>query len=131
VTPGAKRTVQVVAAVLYDEQGRVLVTQRPAGKALAGLWEFPGGKLEPGESAEQALRRELREELGIEVQASRPLLELQHEYPERHVQLSVWVVNRYTGAPAGMEGQPLQWAHPAALRGIGLLPADLPIIDRL
>ena len=128
MSPGALR---VVAAVIYDDQRRVLVTQRPAGKALAGLWEFPGGKLEAGESPEDALRRELREELGIEVQQCRPLLELQHDYPERRVQLSVWVVERHAGQPAGLEGQPLQWATQEQLRSIGLLPADLPIIDRL
>ncbi len=126
-----KPTVRVVAAVIYDDQRRVLVTQRPAGKALAGQWEFPGGKLEAGEPERAALGRELREELGITVAAARPLQTLTHEYPERHVELSVWMVDSYNGVPAGLEGQPLRWEHPAALRALPLLPADLPIVDWL
>jgi 8-oxo-dGTP diphosphatase len=121
----------VVAAVIYDREGRVLIAQRPAGKALAGCWEFPGGKIEDGESGAAALRRELREELGLQVGAMRPVFELRHEYPERHVELSVWEVEQYAGVPAGCEGQSLRWARPAALRTVGLLPADLPIIDWL
>jgi len=126
-----KPTIRVVAAVIYDPDGRVLVGQRPAGKTLAGCWEFPGGKIEGAESGAAALRRELREELGVEVGAMRPVFELRHEYPERHVELSVWKVDEYTGAPAALEGQALRWERPAALRSIGLLPADLPIIDWL
>jgi 8-oxo-dGTP diphosphatase len=126
-----KPTVRVVAAVIYDEQRRVLVTQRPAGKALAGQWEFPGGKVETGEPERSALQRELREELGLRVAAARPMYTLAHEYPERHVELSVWIVDRYDGVPAGLEGQPLRWERPAALRALPLLPADLPIVDWL
>jgi 8-oxo-dGTP diphosphatase len=121
----------VVAAVIYDPQGRVLIAQRPAGKTLAGCWEFPGGKIENAESGAAALRRELLEELGVQVSTMRAVFELRHEYPERHVQLSVWVVEKYTGVPAGLEGQSLRWELPAALRSVGLLPADLPIIDWL
>jgi 8-oxo-dGTP diphosphatase len=126
-----KPTIRVVAAVIYDPRGRVLVAQRPAGKTLAGCWEFPGGKIEGEESGAAALRRELLEELGVEVGAMHPVLELKHEYPERHVQLSVWRVQDYAGEPAGREGQSLRWEPPAALRSIALLPADLPIIDWL
>ncbi len=126
-----KPTIRVVAAVIYDPEGRVLVSQRPAGKSLAGRWEFPGGKIEPEENAKAALKRELLEELGIRASALRPVFELEHEYPERHVELSVWVVDQYSGVPAGLEGQPLRWERPAALRSIGMLPADLPIIDWL
>jgi len=123
--------VRVVAAVIYDQARRVLVAQRPAGKALAGQWEFPGGKTEPGESDECALRRELHEELGVSVDAARPLLELAHEYSERHVQLVVWLVERFSGAPTGREGQQLRWVTPAGLRALPLLRADLAVVDWL
>ncbi len=126
-----KPTIRVVAAVIYDPLGRVLIAQRPAGKTLAGCWEFPGGKIEVAESGAAALRRELREELGVEAGAMHPVLELRHEYPERHVELSVWKVHEYEGVPAGREGQSLRWEVPAALRSIALLAADLPIIDWL
>ena len=122
---------RVVAAVMHDADQRVLVTQRTAGKALAGQWEFPGGKVESGEPEAAALRRELQEELGVQVGAARALFELRHEYPERHVELSVWMVDAYAGEPRGLEGQPLRWEHPSALRALPLLPADLPIIDWL
>jgi 8-oxo-dGTP diphosphatase len=120
--------VRVVAALIYDERGRVLVTQRPAGKSRAGQWEFPGGKIEGGESGAEALRRELREELGVQVTAAHALLELAHEYPEQQVLLSAWVVDAMRGVPCGREGQRLRWALPAALRALPLLPADLPIV---
>jgi len=126
-----KPTIRVAAAVLHDSEGRVLVSQRPAGKTLAGLWEFPGGKLEPGEAVEVALRRELFEELGIQVRSCRPLLQLQHEYPERHVELLVWTVERFDGEARGLEGQALRWASVQELRSLALLPADLPIIEYL
>ena len=128
---GLKPTVRVVAAVIYDSQRRVLISERPAGKTLAGCWEFPGGKIEAGESAEGALRRELLEELGVRASALRAVFELRHEYPERHVELAVFVVDAYSGVPAGLEGQALRWESPAALRSVALLPADLPIIEWL
>ena len=128
---GPKPTVHVVAALIYDEFGRVLVAQRPAGKPLAGQWEFPGGKIEAGESGAEALRRELNEELGVQVIAARSLLELAHEYPDQQVLLSAWVVDAMHGVPAGLEGQRLQWTRPDALRSLPLLHADLPIVDWL
>jgi 8-oxo-dGTP diphosphatase len=121
----------VAAALIYDSQGRVLITERPSGKTLAGYWEFPGGKVEPGESGEAALRRELLEELGVRAGALRAVFELRHEYPERHVELEVWAVDEYRGVPAALEGQKLRWERPAGLRGIALLPADLPIVEWL
>ena len=126
-----KPTIRVVAAVLHDSEGRILVGQRPAGKTLAGLWEFPGGKLEPGEAAEAALRRELFEELGIQVRSCRPLMQLRHEYPERHVELLVWLVEHYGGEARGLEGQALRWVSVQELPTLALLPADLPIIEYL
>ena len=126
-----KPTIRVAAAVLHDAEGRILVGQRPAGKTLAGLWEFPGGKLEPGEAAEAALRRELCEELGIRVQSCRPLMQLQYEYPERYVELLVWTVEHFDGEARGLEGQALRWVSVQELRTLAVLPADLPIIEYL
>jgi 8-oxo-dGTP diphosphatase len=126
-----KPLVEVVAAILCDAAGRVLVAQRPPGKELAGWWEFPGGKLEPGEGAEAALRRELHEELGIVVEDCAPYMQLEHDYPQRRVRLLAWRVRRWQGEPAGHEGQALQWLVPGALMEAGLLPADAPIAERL
>ncbi len=127
---GAPRIV-VVAGVLENAAGRVLITQRPAGKHAAGYWEFPGGKRRPGESARAALARELREELGIHVQQAEPLIDYVHHYPERWVRLQVFRVRRYAGEPQGCEGQPLRWAMLEELLPAGLLPADEPIVRAL
>ena len=123
--------VLVVAAALFDHAGRVLIAQRPAGKALAGRWEFPGGKVDAGESEHGALRRELREELGIEVHASRPFMRLVHSYPDRSVELSLWIVERFTGPPRGLDGQELRWVAPADLGRHELLEADRPFVEAL
>ncbi len=124
---------EVVAAVLHDGAGRVLVTQRPIGKPLAGFWEFPGGKLEPGESQVQCLVRELHEELGIEVlpRDCTPLMQLEHRYPERLVRLHVWNISQHAGNPTGREGQALRWLAPTELGSVPLLPADDPIVKCL
>lgn len=127
----ARDATRVVAAVLHDEKGQVLITQRPAGKWMAGCWEFPGGKLEPSETGQQALTRELAEELGVRVLSCEPLLELSHDYPERRVQLAVWNVLAFEGEPTGLEGQKLRWLAPAALYSEPMLPADWPIVDTL
>jgi 8-oxo-dGTP diphosphatase len=127
----ARDATQVVAAVLHDSTGRVLITQRPAGKWMAGCWEFPGGKLEPSETGRQAVTRELAEELGVRVLACEPLLELSHDYPERRVQLAVWNVLAFEGEPTGLEGQKLKWLAPDALYNEPMLPADWPIVDTL
>jgi len=124
-------SIQVVAAVLRDAQGRVLIAERPAGKPLAGFWEFPGGKLEPGEAALTALQRELREELGIHVKQAYRLLSFSHLYPERRVHLDVWRITRYDGTPASHEGQRLAWVAPDEFPGWKLLPADEPIVAAL
>lgn len=125
--------IQVVAGVLLDATGRVLIAQRPAGKPHAGYWEFPGGKQQPGESEPESLARELREELGIDVDLAdlRPQLRLQHDYPERSVELRVWRVGRYAGTVHAAEGQVLRWVEPAAMKSLPLLPADGPIVDSL
>jgi 8-oxo-dGTP diphosphatase len=123
--------VRVVAAVLRDARGRVLIAQRPPGKHMAGYWEFPGGKIAPGESGEAALARELAEELGVTVRRCHPLLQLRHDYPDRVVELDVFVVDDYGGEPAGLEAQALKWVAAAQLAGEALLPADRPIIEAL
>jgi 8-oxo-dGTP diphosphatase len=123
--------VRVVAAVLRDEHGRVLIAQRPAGKHMGGYWEFPGGKIAPGESSEQALKRELAEELGVSLRRCHPLLQLRHDYADRVVELEVFAVDDYGGQPAGLEAQALKWVATAELGGQGLLPADRPIIEAL
>ena len=124
-------SIQVVAAVLRDAQGRVLIAERPAGKPMASYWEFPGGKLEAGEPAAAALRRELLEELGIHVEQAYRLLRLSHLYPERQVHLDVWRVTGYTGTPASHEGQRLAWVKPDEIEDRKLLPADEPIVAAL
>jgi len=122
---------RVAAAVLFDAGGRVLITQRPQGKSLAGYWEFPGGKLDGAESPEQALARELREELGIELHRCHRLLGLRHDYADRTVELEVFVVDESRGEPSGLEGQVLKWVRVAALAQEHLLPADRPIVEAL
>src|SRR5690606_33992604 len=101
--------VEVVVALLADDEGRWLLNRRPPGRPLAGFWEFPGGKREPGEEPWQALCRELAEELGITAVTDRPVLAFEHHYPERRVRLDVWRVSRYRGVPSPREGQCLRW----------------------
>jgi mutator protein MutT len=123
--------IHVVAAVVIDAQDRVLIAQRPKKKHLAGGWEFPGGKLEPGEERLAGLSRELREEIGIAIAAPRPLMRVRHAYSSREVLLDVWVVKRYTGEPRGLEGQALRWCPQQYLASADLLPADRPIVAAL
>jgi 8-oxo-dGTP diphosphatase len=124
-------TIEVVAGALFDGAGRVLIAQRPAGKALAGRWEFPGGKLHDGESPYEALVRELREELGVEVLAAARLMRYPHEYPARVVWLDMWTVSSWRGEPRGLDGQALKWVDPARLREEDILEADQPIVMAL
>jgi 8-oxo-dGTP diphosphatase len=123
--------IRVVAAALYDSQGRVLIAERPPGKHLAGRWEFPGGKVLPGESEGVALARELDEELGIEVLASRPFMRLSHAYAYGQVELSMWIVERFAGTPSSLDGQQLKWVAPERLAEEDILEADRPFIKAL
>jgi 8-oxo-dGTP diphosphatase len=127
------RVVLVAAVALIDADGRVLVSQRPEGKQLAGLWEFPGGKIEPGERPEQALVRELKEELDIDVAESclAPLTFASHAYPEFHLLMPLYVCRRWKGIVSSREGQALKWLRPKKLREIPMPPADLPLIPHL
>ncbi len=121
----------MVAAALFDRVGQVLIAQRPAGKALAGRWEFPGGKVDTGESERNALARELREELGIEVVSAHPFMRLTHAYEERDVELSLWIVERFRGEPRPLDAQALKWVPTAALAAEDILEADQPFIEAL
>lgn len=123
--------VDVVVGLISDSSGRWLVSCRPPGRPLAGAWEFPGGKRQPGEEALAALRRELREELGIEVEAADAVLLLEHDYPDKRVRLDVWHVRRFAGEIRAREGQPLRWVTAAECRELPLLEADWPILERL
>lgn len=123
--------ISVVAGVLYDDRGRVLIAQRPPGSHMEGAWEFPGGKLHTRESPLQGLRRELREELGVEVIRARPLIHIEHAYDDRCVVLDVWQVHEFRGTPSGLDNQALRWVEPASLAHQGVLPADAPIITAL
>jgi 8-oxo-dGTP diphosphatase len=128
------RTLQiVVACALLDADRRVLITQRPPGKRMAGLWEFPGGKIEPGERPEEALIRELREELGIEVQEAclAPLTFASHAYQDFVLLMPLFVCRRWSGTPEGREGQALKWVPPARLREFPMPPADEPLVPAL
>ncbi|MEM9383640.1 MAG: Nudix family hydrolase [Pseudomonadota bacterium] len=129
----ARSTITVVAAVLRDGRGRVLLAERPAGKEMAGKWELPGGKVKPGESLHEALARELEEELGVRTLSSRPLLQLAHDYPERRVILHAREA-RYGGEPRSQEGQALRWVDltdAAAFARLNLLEADGPIVTAM
>ena len=126
-------TVLVVAVALIDADGRVLIAKRPEGKQLAGLWEFPGGKVEPGETPEAALIRELHEELGIDTHASclAPLTFASHSYDDFHLLMPLYVCRRYEGIAHGREGQAVKWVRAKDLRDYPMPPADEPLIPFL
>jgi 8-oxo-dGTP diphosphatase len=127
------KLVLVVACALIDPDGRVLIAQRPEGKALAGLWEFPGGKLEPGERPEAALIRELDEELGITVKEAclAPLTFASHAYDDFHLLMPLYICRRWEGLAISREGQNLAWVRPNKLRDYPMPAADIPLIPHL
>lgn len=128
-----KRIVLVAACALVDSDGRILLAQRPEGKSLAGLWEFPGGKVEAGETPEETLIRELEEELGIRTKVAclAPLTFASHSYDDFHLLMPLYVCRRYEGFAEGREGQVIKWVRPKALRDYPMPPADEPLIPFL
>jgi len=127
------RLLTVVAAALVDSDDRVLIAQRPAGKTLAGLWEFPGGKLEAGERPEEALIRELREELGVAVKPAclAPFSFASHAYDDFHLLMPLYICRRWDGLVVPREGQAVKWVRAGALRDFPMPPADEPLIAPL
>ncbi|MBP7003109.1 (deoxy)nucleoside triphosphate pyrophosphohydrolase [Amaricoccus sp.] len=132
-TDGGVRLVLVAAVALVDPDGRVLIAQRPEGKAMAGLWEFPGGKIEPGETPEAALIRELDEELGIETWSSclAPIGFASHSYADFHLLMPLWVCRKWGGTPQPREHTALKWVRARDLSAYKLMPADLPLLPVL
>jgi 8-oxo-dGTP diphosphatase len=129
----SSKLVLVVACALIDVDGRVLIAERPAGKPMAGLWEFPGGKVEEGEGLEETLIRELQEELGIIVSEAclAPLTFASHRYPDFHLLMPLYVCRRWEGIVQPMEGQKLAWVKPNRLKEYPMPPADEPLISHL
>jgi 8-oxo-dGTP diphosphatase len=127
------KIVLVVACALVDADGRVLIAQRPAGRSMAGLWEFPGGKVEAGERPEETLIRELGEELGIAVKEAclAPLTFASHSYPDFHLLMPLYVCRRWEGTLRAQEGQQLAWVRPNRLKDYPMPPADVPLISHL
>ncbi|MET0358038.1 MAG: 8-oxo-dGTP diphosphatase MutT [Pararhizobium sp.] len=128
-----RRLLLVAACALIDGDGRILLAQRPEGKSMAGLWEFPGGKVETGETPEETLIRELEEELGIRTKVAclAPLTFASHAYADFHLLMPLYVCRRYEGVPQGREGQALKWVRAKALRDYPMPPADEPLIPYL
>ena len=125
------KPISVAVGVLVDSEGRILITRRAKNAHQGGLWEFPGGKLEPGESVLEALRRELSEELGTKIAGSTPLMTLAHDYQDKQVLLDIHLVREWQGEPRGLEGQPLAWVTAEALANYAFPAANDAIVARL
>ncbi|MGD0192228.1 MAG: 8-oxo-dGTP diphosphatase MutT [Rhizomicrobium sp.] len=127
------KIVLVAACALIDPDGRVLIAQRPEGRSMAGLWEFPGGKIETGERPEEALIRELREELAIEVKEAclAPFTFTSYTYPDFHLLMPLYVCRRWEGAPKPVEAEAIRWVRPKDLQTYSMPPADLPLLPML
>ena len=121
----------VAAGILRDPEGRVLIAERLGGGPFHGMWEFPGGKIVANESAEQALARELAEELGIQLRSTTHFMHLEHDYPDRSVSIDFFLVSAWVNEPEGLEGQQLRWVDAGRLAEQDLLPADKPVIEAL
>lgn len=133
MSEAGRKILLVAACALIDADGRILLAQRPEGKSLAGLWEFPGGKVEAGETPEETLVRELQEELGIQTKIAclAPLTFASHTYETFHLLMPLYICRRFEGIPRGQEGQALKWVRPQALRDYPMPPADEPLIPFL
>jgi len=129
--PSPKRSIHVVAGVITDARGRILLNRRTENRDMAGLWEFPGGKREAGETSEQALVRELREELGIEAEIGEWIMDVPQHYPDKHLTLDVRHIRSWKGIPRGREGQAITWVAPDKLGRYSMPPADLPVVAAL
>ena len=125
------KPISVAVGVLVDSEGRILITRRAKNAHQGGLWEFPGGKLEPGESVLEALRRELSEELGTDIAGSTPLMTLEHDYQDKQVLLDIHLIREWQEEPRGLEGQPLAWVPAEALADYAFPAANDAIVARL
>lgn len=123
--------VRAVVGVLVNAQGQILITERPAGKPYAGYWEFPGGKIEAEESSFDALKRELHEELGVEVLTAQSWLQCTHSYPDKDVWLDIWKVTQFDGQPHGKEGQTISWILPEEITQYKILEGNYQLVDQL
>lgn len=125
------KQILVAAAAILNPQGQLLIAKRPDDKHQGGLWEFPGGKVEANEMVETALKRELLEEIGIEIVKCEPLVRIEHDYIDKSVVLDVWVVSSFSGEASGLEGQPIEWINPVEMDSYQFPEANLPIIAAL
>jgi 8-oxo-dGTP diphosphatase len=125
------KRLKVVAGILRDASGRILITERVDDGPFHGLWEFPGGKIGTGETCEVALARELAEEIGVQPLVSEHFMSLQHDYPDRLVSIDFFLITDWKNKPAGLEGQELKWVSADELEAENLLPADLPVVESL
>jgi 8-oxo-dGTP diphosphatase len=125
------RQLHVAAGILLNAAGKVLIAERRCDGPLDGLWEFPGGKVQPGETSSEALSRELAEEIGIEIAASQFFMRLLHEYPDRSVDIEFFLVREWQHDPIGCEGQKLRWVDAQHIDAAQLLPADVPVVDAI
>lgn len=128
LNPDKYKDIDVSVGIVANSQGQLLVAKRPAHWMGGGCWEFPGGKIEPGEDAKTALKRELLEEVGIIVHDCTPLINFEYAYPERKVRLNAWLVNSYSGTAVGLEGQEICWCYPSNLETLNMLPANRAIV---
>lgn len=127
------KTVFVAAMALVDADGRVLLAQRPEGKSMAGMWEFPGGKVEPGETPEACIQREMKEELGVTLcdQCFAPVTFVSHAYENFHLLMLLYIARRWEGIPSPLEGQQLTWKRPGEMQQLPMPPADIPLVAAL